>query len=40
MFNNGSRAKFQSLHKQMLDKANFIRSVQKLEDFFDEEPRV
>ena len=42
MFNNGSRAKFQSLCKQMLEsssKANFKRSVQKLEDFLEEEPR-
>ena len=41
MFNNGSRAKFQSLCKQMLEssnKANFKRSVQKLEDILDEEP--
>ena len=40
-FNNGLRAKFQSLCKQMLEssnKANFKRSVQKLEDFLDEEP--
>ena len=40
-FNNGSSAKFQSLCKQMLEssnKANFKRSVQKLEDFLDEEP--
>ena len=41
MFNNGLRAKFQSLCKQMLEssnKADFKRSVQKLEDFLDEEP--
>ena len=41
MFNNGSRAKFQYLCKQMLEssnKANFKRSIQKLEDFLDEEP--
>ena len=41
MFNNGSRAKFQSLCKQILEnsnKANFKRSVQKLKDFLDEEP--
>ena len=40
-FNNGSSAKFQSLCKQMLEssnKANFKRSVQKLEDFLDEQP--
>ena len=38
---NGSRAKFQSLCKQMLEsssKANFKSPFQKLEDFLDEEP--
>ena len=38
MLNNGSRAKFQSLCKQMLEssnKANFERSVQELEDGLD-----
>ena len=42
MFTNGSRAKFQSLCNQVLEssnKANFKRSVQKFEDFLDEEPR-
>ena len=41
MFNNKSCAKFQSLCKQMLEsfnKANFKSTLQKLEDFLDEEP--
>ena len=38
---HGSRAKFQSLGKQILEssnKTNFERSVQKLKDILDEEP--
>ena len=41
MFNNGSLAKFQYLCKQMVEissKANFKGSIQKFEDFLDEEP--
>ena len=41
MFSIESHAKFQFLSKQMLEssnKVNFERSVQKLEDFLDEEP--
>ena len=39
MFNNGSRAQFQSLRKQMLEslnKHNFKKTVQKIKDFVDE----
>ena len=40
MFHNGSRPKFHSLCKQMLEssnKANSVRSIQKPQDFLDEE---